>query len=335
MFVPTLAVRPEPSSLLTYLACEFAPAIARLWPAPHAPFLTAPAPRRHLACLALSLGQDLGDDRELLIGGRLRSAIARVLGDPPQGLDRALGRMGEIAWPADDYRKLLRLLSDVRAGKVLRHAASLDAALVRRLAGLPGPMANATGLTIEMTEAGVMLVGEAYEALRFRDGPASADAAAGRWANAASVKALFEGVREDLVREVASPPHPGTARLRPLASKAALRDAARRYRNCLAEQSHGAATGLSAYYEWVEPPGAVVEICRDHVFGWRLNQARLQQNAALPEPLQVAVKDDLALMGVHVGRAGWELEHALTPEAGFRYPVRTAIDAAQDAFVVE
>ena len=51
--VPASAAAPSP--LLTYLAGEFAPAIAALWPAPHAVFLTAPAERRHLVCLALAL----------------------------------------------------------------------------------------------------------------------------------------------------------------------------------------------------------------------------------------------------------------------------------------
>lgn len=326
-------IRAEPTSLLKLIAAEFADAVSCVWPAPHAEFLTAPAPRRHLVCLGLALGRDMAALGELALTGRLRWAIRAVVGDEgPAGLERALSRLGETAWTPEDYRALLRLLADPKAAKVLRHAAAIDAETVRSLSRMPPPMGEAAGLALTLGREGVAVLREAFEALRFRSGEAAALAAAGRWAQARSAKALFEAVRDDLYPEPAAPPHPGTARLKPIRSKRALREAARRFRNCLRDHTPYAASGWSAYYEWAGPPAAVVEISRDAIFGWRLEQARLASNAAVPEAIREELVSELALMGVHVGRSSWELERALTAPDGRAYPLRPVEEAVAEAF---
>jgi len=316
----------EPTSLLTHVAREFAPRVAALWPAPHAAFLTASAARRHLVCLALACGRD--DACRTALEARLPRALAEAVGSPPAGLARALTRMGDVAWTAEDYRTLLRLLADPKAGKTLRHAESLEAATLRRLALLPPPMAGAVHLAMGLSDDGATVLREAHEALRLRDGPAAADAAAAAWARAEFARTVFDAVRHDLAPELAPPPHPGTARLRPLATKWQLRDAARRYRNCLADHLPPAALGSSAYYEWAGPPEAVVQLTRDHVFGWRLHEVRTARNGFMPAEARGPLLDDLALMGVHVGRSGWDLHSYLNPEVGVAY----ALPAPDDAF---
>ncbi|WP_374472961.1 hypothetical protein [Phenylobacterium sp.] len=337
MFIRTSGLVPAtasggPSSLLKLVAGEFAAAVDRLWPAPHTPFLTAPAARRHLACVALAIGRDLAGRAEALLAERLRRLIPALVPEAPAGLERALGRLGEVAWPADDYRRLLRLLEAPRATKVLRHAEAIPPELVRRLDRLPPAMAEAVGLAFELHEDGVAAVREAYDALRSREGLAVAERAAERWARTGSARALFEAVRDDLCPEPAAPPHSGTRRLRPLATKRDLRDAARRYRNCLADRMPYAATGWSAFYEWEGPPGAVVELARDPLFGWRLEEVRTLGNGLVAEPYRDALVDELALMGVHVGRAGWELDRALRPDVGHGWRLRPADAARSDAF---
>ncbi|MFN4176261.1 hypothetical protein [Phenylobacterium sp.] len=308
-----------PTSLLKLVAGEFAGRVAVLWPEPHGGFLTASAQRRHLVCLGFAVGADVQALAAAIMGARLRHVVSAVVGTPPAGLERVLGRLGEIAWDAEAYRLLLTLLARPAPAKVLRHAEAVDVGLVRRLAGLPAPMEDAVRLARELTPEGLAVLCEAHEALRFRDGAGAAEEAAGRWAKAGSVRALFAAVRDDLTPEPGAPPHPGTARLRPLATKAALRDAARRYRNCLADRMPHAASGWSAFYEWAGPPGAVVEVARDHVFGWRPEEARLAGNRPVPEPLRDEIMADLALMGVHVGRSGWQLDRLLREDVGRGY----------------
>lgn len=324
MFTRFLGAQPAkagagPSSLLKLVAGEFAPRVAAVWPEPHSAFLAAPAARRHLVCLAISVGRDVAALAEGLLTARLRVSIRLVLPDAPSGLERALSRAGEVAWDADSYRALVRLLDRAPPAKVLRHAAALDAELVRRLAGLPEPMAPAAAMAADLTPEGVLVLREAFDALSLRDGLAAAEACAAGWARATTPKALFEKVRDDLTPEPMAPPHPGTARLRPLATKAALKDAAKRYRNCLKDCGSDAATGWMAFYEWAGPPGAVVSVARDHVFGWRMDEARLAGNAPVPPPLREEIRSELALMGVHVGRSGWSLDRLLRDDVGRGY----------------
>lgn len=324
----------EVSSLLNLVAGDFAPTIAKTWAAPHVDYLVAPAARRHLVCVALVLNPD-APLRPLLIE-RLRHAIRLAVPSAPDGLERALGRIGEVAWSAEDYRALLGLLADPARTKAVRHAAAITPDLVRRLARLPPEMAGSAILVADLDSRALELVAEVHALLVFRDGSAAASKSVKRWARTGSAKALFEALKADLYPEPPAPPHPGTARLKPLATKAALAEAARRYRNCLRTREGHAASGWSAYYEWVGPPGAVVAVQRDAVFGWRLNEAKLVENATVPAELRDEIVAELALMGVHCGRTSWELERALNVAAAGQvvhgHVLRTAEEALADAF---
>src|SRR5687767_14704938 len=99
--------RTEPSALLTLIAGEFAPEIAKVWPEPHSGFLTAPAARRHLACITLVLGRDVARLANVLTDARTRDVIRVALGHKSTGLERALARLGETAWSAGAYRRLM------------------------------------------------------------------------------------------------------------------------------------------------------------------------------------------------------------------------------------
>jgi len=322
--------RTEPTALLKLVAGEFARGVATLWPDPHSAFLTAPSARRHLVCLALALGLDLRALADGLLAGRLREAIRLVVAAP--GLERALGRLGETAWTGGGYRKLLELLAEPKAAKLLRHAEAIDPAAVVRLLRLPEPMGAALHLSTALTDDAADAIAECRGVIAFRFGESVADAAAKRWAEVEGEAALFEAVREDLLPEPPPPPHPGTARLRALATKAALRDAARRYANCLATRVAHAVGGFSAYYEWTEAPGAVVEVGRDAIFGWRLQEAKGPNNAVLDKDVREALTDELALMGIYVGRSGWQLERALSADLGRTWRLPTVAEDLADVF---
>lgn len=302
----------SPSPILSYLAGEFAARIAGLWPAPHAAFLTATAPRRHLICLALVHADDDAEiDVHTLLDRPLRRAVQAVMPDAPCGVARALERLGERAWSEEDYRRLLRLLAIPRSAKLLHHRDSIDADAVRAMTHLPDAMLEHGPGVPQIGEAAAILIAEASAAIARRDGADVAGAAAKRWASAETLAKLIEWVRFDLEPEVAPPPFPGTERLRPIRSKAALIDAAARYKNCLRNYLGCACSGTSAFYEWSEEPGLVLEIFRDRLHGWALSQARLAGNKPVPEPLREEVVRELRSMGVTVDRTLWHLDDAL------------------------
>ena len=314
--VAPVPVRTEPTALLKLVAGEFAVDVARIWPEPHTDFLTAATARRHLVCLSLALGHDVAIVAGVVLRGRLREAIPHAFDTAPAGLERALGRLGETAWTACGYRRLTRLLDDPRAAKLLRHADTIDREAFARLDRLPEPMGRALQVAQLITDDAAVAVNEAAAAIARRSGDDEARSAAQRWAAVESEAALFDAVREDLYPELPAPPFKGTATLRPLATKAAMRDAARRFNNCLAGRIVHAVAGFSAYYEWLYGPGAIVEISRDAVFGWRLEEAKGPNNDVLDADARAALAAELAILGVSVGRSGWQLERALRPDVG-------------------
>jgi hypothetical protein len=321
----------EPSPLLSHIAGPFAAEIAGLWPAPHAVFLTTTAPRRHLLCLWLARGgaDELGAIVEAILHGAFKAAVAAAAPDAPAGLRRALEQMGESAWPRDAYLTLLDMLAHPQAAKTLRHTRGIDAEQVCALAALPRPMLDGGGGALGLDLHQARLAAEVYQGLSVRDGEAAAEAACRRWGAAATANDALGLMREAIVPQLPPPPFVGTARLRPLRTQGEMRDASLRYRNCLRERIRAAAWGSSAFYEWLGEPRTVVEIRRDELFGWRLDEARLVDNEAVPESARVAICAELRAIGIHVGRADWQLREALDEAVQPRFvlePEEAALD---------
>ncbi|MBO9707176.1 MAG: hypothetical protein J7521_03090 [Caulobacter sp.] len=304
---------PVASPLLRLIAPDYAEVLAALWPAPHTAFITAPAARRHLVCLALALDgrRNSSVDLTQLLVAPLRKAARLAVSPAPEGLPRAVEQLGEIAWSPRDYRDLVALLGRSAPAKTLRHANGITPGQVRTLATLPEPLRDAGGVVVRVTPDQADLLAEAHVLLGRR---LPAQVLAGRiqaWIRAPTAKALFNLVADDFRRELPKAPHPGTDRLKPLETAQAIRDAARRYRNCLANYVDYAADQQSAIYEWLPAPGAVVELTPDAYFGWRLDQARLENNKSVDEATREAIVEELRGMGIHVGRSAWQIRRAL------------------------
>jgi hypothetical protein len=301
------------SPLLRLIAPAYADVLAALWPAPHAAFVTAPTARRHLICLVLAGEPNGGGPIDLarLLEAPLRKAVRLVVDPAPDGLTRALERLGEIAWAPEDYRALVTLLADPKPAKTLRHAERITPAQVQTLAALPQPLRDAGGVVVRVTPSQAGLLAEAHALLSRRLPEAVLAQRIAAWGRVPSAKALFNLVADDFRHQLPNPPHPGTERLRPLETAAAIRDAARRYRNCLAGYVDHAVDHRAAIYEWLPAPGAVIEVTPDSYFGWRLDQARLENNKSVDEATRVAIVEELRGMGIHVGRSAWQIRRAL------------------------
>lgn len=307
-------VRAKPSRLLIHLAGDFAPEIAAVWPEPHTPFVLAEAARRHLACLALSLGADSpvrpgpAFVAEAL-DGPFKRAVAALVPGAPKGLARALGRLGETAWTAPDYQRLVALLAQPAPAKVLNHAGSISRGEVATLASLPAALAEAGGTILRLSPDQARLVALCHGGIVARDGTGRAEKAARRWALAPTAPALLHQVREDIAAQRVEPFHPGSERLRPLATRAALTDAARRYNNCLEGREP---EPDCHYYEWIGPPGVIVNVVRDSLWGWALEEGRLAGNAPVGQAERAAITAELRAMGVYVGPKRWTIGRMLS-----------------------
>ncbi len=322
------------SPLLRLIAPAYAEVLAALWPAPHTAFVTAPAARRHLICLMLAAEPHGGPPIDVvgLMDLPVRKAIAVALENAPAGLRRALEHLGEIAWSPEDYRALVQLLADPAPAKTLRHAEAIAPDLVRALAALPPDLREVGGVALRVTPAQAALLAETHAVLARRLSPQVLAARVAAWGQAQTPKALFTLVVEDFRRELPPAPHPGTERLRPLETAAAIRDAARRYRNCLSDYLDSAVDQRAAIYEWQPAPGAVVELRPDTFFGWRLDQARLRNNQAVDETTREAIVAELRGMGVHVGRSAWQIRHALERAASPKFELEPVDATIADYF---
>lgn len=300
-----------PTPLLRKLAGEFADRIALVWGQPHGAFLTAPAARRHLACLALMDGDQTADSLETVLSDPLRTALRALLPNAPAGLGRALERMGEEAWAEAEYRQLLAALSDPFTAKVMNHAVEVTPQTVRGAVVLPTAVVRAGGGRFALDGGQASVLNEAYEAIARRLDEREMAAVAERWGRAGNVTQLFEWAADDVIGEIPPTTLETPPGFRLLATKADLRDAALRFRNCLRDYVTNAVTGDSVFFEWLGEPGAVVQVSRDAVFGWRVTEARGEDNDQVPVETRGAIVAALEAVGVAVGPSHWTLTNAL------------------------
>ena len=319
------------SPLLRVVAGDYAPAIAQMWPAPHRPFMEAAADRRHMICLVLdaldvasevhlpeapSLARTLGDEA-------MRHLIRRFLPRAVDGLPRALQRMGETAWSSADYRALLRLFEDAGAAKLLRHADQIEPAYVATLDLLPPPLRSGRVPHVATHPSVVQLLVETFEAIRRSRPVDEAEAVWARWRRAETLERLFEMAREDLTRPALPvAPFPAHPDLRHLSTSEALADAGRQFNNCLATYALRAGAGEIVIYEWLGSPPAILSIARDPLWGWRLEEARIQHNESVPLEARPAIIEAMRQWGVSLDRGGYTLASILDWAA--REPLRAA-----------
>lgn len=326
----------EATSLLEHLTGSFAARIAGLWPAPHAAFVSAPAERRHLTCIALLLAgeQRLAIQPHVLLEARLRYAIAHAAPGAPAGLRATLCKLGEQAWSEGAYQALLRLLATPEAAKALRHAPRLTAFRVLALSRLPEPSLAVRAASLQLTVDQAEALAIAHAAITRRRGGVAADRAARRWRTAGSAKTLFEAALDELHPELPPAPFPGNARLRLLGVKRELREAAIRYRNCVRTLIGQAAAGEAAFYEWTGKPGLIVQIDRDPIFGWRLEDALAAGNEAGPAAAQAAIAEELRSWGVHVGRTAYGVESLLREAQDSDFELKPEAEVVRNLFGV-
>jgi hypothetical protein len=99
-------------------------------------------PRMHLIALGLAhlnppLSPNIGP---VLLDGPAWQVLDRVLGHRPAGLKRALGRLPVAVLQRENYRRLIDLLADSEAAKVLHHAATINDLAIEVLGYLPTPL---------------------------------------------------------------------------------------------------------------------------------------------------------------------------------------------------
>ena len=285
------------SDVATLIAGEFFALVASVWPEERIKdYLLATAARRHVwhAWLAAqdetALANPQAACRHLTLG-----SAAKLLGEVheqvPQGLIRALGRLGPLAQPRQAYSDLAMVLAEGgRGAKLLRHAKSIDANLLSVLVALP-PVLRLISI---VGHCGID--NARYLNWLFRTaGAADPELFAG-------FLSKLNGVSDDLypmelVEEYLKPEHfpPPPFEVRPplkwISSRTEMRAIERRFRNCLGTHAVEVFWGSLHLYLWESDEPAIIALDRIGSVGWRIGEHAGLQNRQLSPRTRVAIAD--------------------------------------------
>lgn len=300
------------SPLMAFLAGAHADSLARIWPAPHEDFLMLPAGRRHAAALlALRGGYSAQRLQWLVARARDGELAAEIFGaHPPGGVMKALGRMGEILWPAEAYQRFIDLYREEAACLLIRHMPVLQADVLAIVGLLPSRLRLAPVVTLLGTErqATADLAAAYAMALRVR-GEAAAGEIAQRFSRAKTWPALFETavqVMQPLVLAPVLPPPDLPEPFLPVRRFEMLSKTALEFRNCLRDYAADLASGRMAVWVWRGEGGPAAIALRRDAAGWRLAEARGRDNADLADTALLEIVTAVRAAGVRTGES-WSI----------------------------
>lgn len=307
IFMRTPARARTATPLLAFIAGEFADAIAKVWPAPHAEFFALPAARRHAAAIALTgLTQRQIGPAELrrLVEYQRDAVVAEALaGEHAQGLMRALAKAGETLWRASDYEVFLHLLAEPMANEVLRHLDLVRPVSFDPIANLPPALRCAAIVRAVPTSAAASDLDRAFQLASRMRRPDEAGRIARRWAAGGDTRTVFTRAIEDLTpdafRAADLAPVLGAPFTR-VTSRKQLAGLALEFQNCLAEHALRIADGRMAVYAWRADTAAAIALNWDAA-GWRLAEAKARQNVDLEEAQLRELATHVKAAGVRIG----------------------------------
>ena len=308
--------------LLGFLAGPHADLIAQAWPAPHSGFFTLPTARRHAAAILLGRVSDMRMDEIIhaVERGRDRDVACFLMrGDAPGGLMKALGRLGEVLWEASDYARFLNLFVEEEAARVLRHMKVIGADRLALIGALPAALRQA-GIISRLPALPVAVddLSEAFRLAMLIHGAGEAVAMAGRWNRARDTLALFDMAAEALqpVRFgcVMAPPRLPEAFV-PVNDRKALVSVALEFRNCLRDFAGDLAGGRMVVFTVREAGESVAVALRQDPAGWRLAEARGEQNVDTSDAALRRIVAVLETAGVRTGQSTWALARQLHDHA--------------------
>ncbi|MEO0983289.1 MAG: hypothetical protein AAFX03_11635 [Pseudomonadota bacterium] len=313
-----------PTPLLAFLAGDHAEQAAHVWPAPHEGFFALPAARRHAAAMLLrgfggGAGLDIAGVKAAVERDRDARLAERLIPvGETAGLIKALGKMGERLWVAEDYDRFLELFGQPNANRVLRHLETVTPERFAPLAALPGPLREAAIVANVASLPAAEDLATAFDLVLRMRGAQAGPGLVERWSRAKDTARLFNMAAEDLTPEVFRAPTPAPelpAPFEAVRTRKQLFALAMDFKNCLRDFTNDIAVGRMAVFAWRGAPNAAVALNWDQA-GWRLAEAEGRANEELePEPLRLIV-EAVAAAGVRTGPAVNVLIQRLQRRAG-------------------
>lgn len=235
---------------------------------------------------------------------RVREILSFVFGAVPHGLLSALSRCGYDPLEEDSYSLLYAICDDPKNEArrlLLRHVQSIDDKTLHVVWRLPKALLSKEVLgqitrpeQIEQYSSALRLIQGLHPSITEKD-----------LATSLSQMSGMNGLARWMTRWVeradhlpTSLPYSGGDVLRPLISAADMKDAARRYRNCLRRRIGDVALGRAIYYEHID--GAVAELRGLSGGQWLLEGIYGPQNRCPAGKVIYSIRTTLEAAGVLV-----------------------------------
>lgn len=291
--------------------------------------------RMHLVALALAHldGAAPPELARILLRGSARQTLDAVLGQRPIGLKRVVRRLPDRVLENKSYRRLLQLLDDPAAAKLLHHADEIDDAAIKVVDDTP-PALRSVAFTLHGWFGGMASLADGLKVLADRGAAASFDALIADLALLRQPKQFMAKIN-CLVESLPLPdllPPSWAGHARRIDAAAEIRALAKRWRNCLENYVCRVESGECAIYLWEDGNlQAACSVRRRGRLGWFVDEVRGPRNAEI-EALQLqTIIDAFAAVGVAPVSAIRAIEEIVDMDGmtGFRRQRRRVLQDAE------
>jgi hypothetical protein len=258
--------------------------------------------RMHLIALALAhvernVPVELG---RILFCGSARDILDAFLGRRPVGLKRIVQFMSYRVLEAESYRRLVQLLDDPSAAKLLYHATEIDDAAIKIIDNIP-PKLRSIVFTMQAWFRGMECLADGLHFLVRRGAAESFDVLIADLAHVrqpeqliAKIISIVEGLP---LPNFVPPAKVGPARR--IDNAAEIRNLAKRWRNCLENYVWRVNGGECAIYLWENTETQAICLARRRArLGWFLEEVKGPHNAEVEPSHLEAIRNAFDSAGI-------------------------------------
>jgi hypothetical protein len=269
-----------------------------------------------VAHLSLPVPPEIG---LLLMRASARQVLDPVLGQPPVGIGRALSHLPDAVLSRENYQRLVDLLVDPQAAKVLHHTDHIDDTAIRILTDLPQKLRKPLAFALANWPRKLNGLTDGLQFLVSRGVGSNVDeliaelATVTAWPQLAAMVEFWVGMLP--LPEAMPPATVGNARR--LDRVDTVCSLGRAWRNCLATYGSAIDAGTCAVYLWEDGKrSAACLINRHGRLGWLLDEVKGPRNSEV-EPQQFAlIGTAFADVGVPSSQVVRAIENIIYADSG-------------------
>lgn len=238
--------------------------------------------RMHLIALALAHveGDVPAEFGQILFRGSAGDILDAVIGRRPVGLKRVVQCLPGRVLEAESYRRLVQLLDDPAAAKLLYHAGEIDDPAIKIIDDVPVALRSVV-FAMQDWFRGMESLNDGLRYLVRRGGASSFDAFVSDLAHIRQPEQLIAKIKS-IVEALPLPdfvPPAKVGHARRIDRTAEIRSLAKRWRNCLETYIWRVDGGESAIYLWEDAElQAICAVRRRARLGWFLDQVKGPRN---------------------------------------------------------